>query len=77
MLKIPCENNETQTVIRQYVDENLCTDVVLTVNREIQFPEEIARSLNAHEVVDASFQHLHEKRRNIIDNEYYYSIDKF
>lgn len=49
----------------------------MTVNREIQFPEESSKSVNIDEIVDANFQHLYEKRRNILDNEDYFSIDRF
>lgn len=33
--------------------------------------------MNIDEVVDTNFQHMYEKRRNITDNEDYFSIDRF
>jgi len=33
--------------------------------------------VNIDEVVDSNYQHLHEKRRNLIDSEDYYAIDRF
>ena len=50
------------------MDENVSTDMVSVVNRGYQFPEEVVRSVNENEVIDTSFQHLFEKRRNIVDN---------
>ena len=33
--------------------------------------------MNLDEVIDEKYKHLYEKRRNIIDNEDSYSIDRF
>ena len=51
--------------------------MVITVAREIQFPEEQPKIVNIDEIVDDHYQHLYEKRRNILDQEDYYSIDRF
>ena len=55
----------------------MATDMVITVTREIQFPEEQPKIVNIDEIVDDHYQHLYEKRRNILDQEDYYSIDRF
>ena len=53
------------------------TEIVSYVNRGYQFPETEKESIT-HEFVtiDDSFQHLYDKRRNIVDNKYF-SIDRF
>ena len=38
--------------------------MVITVTREIQFPEEQPKIVNIDEIVDDHYQHLYEKRRN-------------
>ena len=67
---------ETQTIIKEYVDETISTDIVSVVNRGLQFPEETVKPINQSEVIDTSFHHMFEKRRNLVDNQCY-SIDKF
>ena len=51
--------------------------MIITVTREIQFPEEVPREVNIDEIVDENYHHLYEKRRNILDQDDYYSIDRF
>jgi hypothetical protein len=42
-IRVPKDDGETQTVVKQYADENSCTDAVSLVNRGLQFPEEKAK----------------------------------
>ena len=77
IVKAPSDSRSAQTTIKQYVEENVATDLVITVTREIQFPEEMPKVVNIDEIVDDHYQHLYEKRRNILDNEDFYSIDRF
>jgi hypothetical protein len=77
VLRVPCEERSTQTAIKQYIDSTMTTEMIISINREIQFPEETSRAMNIDEIVDPNYQHLYEKRRNIIDNEEYYSVDRF
>ena len=77
VIKVPSQTRSAQTTIKQYVEENVATDMVITVTREIQFPEEQPKIVNIDEIVDDHYQHLYEKRRNILDQEDYYSIDRF
>lgn len=67
---------ETQTIIRNYIDSNVVTDIVAVVNRGFQFPQEVVKAISDAQSIDPNFRHLFEKRRNIVDNQYY-SIDRF
>jgi hypothetical protein len=76
VLKKAEAEQEAQTTIKEFVDENISTEMVSVVNRGFQFPEEVVRAVSEGEVIDSSFQHLFEKRRNLVDSECY-SIDRF
>jgi len=38
-IKVPKGDQEAQTIIKEYADENSCTDAVSLVHRGLQFPE--------------------------------------
>lgn len=46
VIQKPCDTKFVQTPIKQFVDSTIGTEMVVTVNREIQFPEEISKILN-------------------------------
>ena len=77
VVRVPCDSRSAQTIKKEYVDENLGTDILITMNREIQFPQQVSKIVNYDEIIDDNFQHLHEKRRNILDTDDTYSIDRF
>ena len=72
-------DEETQTIIKQYEEAEINTDMKSFVNRGYQFPEEQAPKidLTQFDKIDESFHHLFEKRRNIHDEISFYSVDKF
>jgi SHS2 domain-containing protein len=76
VLKKAEAEQEAQTTIKEFVDENISTEMVSVVNRGFQFPEEVVRAVSEGEAIDLSFQYLFEKLRNLVDRECY-SIDRF